>query len=142
MLLHGRLRLQLHHKLVPFGVDELLAQAQEGKRRRRDNEGEVQAAQGKDQAWAQRGGHRLLAHQRPLAPPAGVQVLQGGTGAEVTLQESLRNATQVRLQMAVFTRRSLHFRRQKRVKRSFLTFGVMLCVTQNCRWLMMLSMLW
>lgn len=38
LLLHGRLRLQLHDKLVTLGVNELLAQAQEGKGRHCDDE--------------------------------------------------------------------------------------------------------
>lgn len=71
-------------------VDELLAQAQEGQRRHRDDQGEVQAAQGEDETLTQGRGHGLLAHQSPLAPPAVLLlVLHGGARGEITLQEGL-----------------------------------------------------
>lgn len=90
-LLHGRLRLQLHDKLVTLGVNELLAQAQEGKGRHCDDEGEVETPQGEDLALTKSGCHRLLAHQCPLTRPAGIQVLDCGAWAEVALKESLRD---------------------------------------------------
>lgn len=74
---------------MAFGVNELLAQTQEGKWRHRDYQGKVQPFQGEDLALTQRGRHWLLAHECPLPPPTVVQVLEGGTGAEVTLKESL-----------------------------------------------------
>lgn len=59
---HRGLRLQPHHELVALWVDELLPETQEGERRHRDDQGEVQASQGEDQTLAQGRGHRLLAH--------------------------------------------------------------------------------
>lgn len=61
-LLHRCLRLQLHDKLVTFGVDELFAQVQEGEGRHCDNQGEVHASQGEDLSLAQGRCHWLLTH--------------------------------------------------------------------------------
>lgn len=87
---HRGLRLQPHDELVALWVNELLAEPQEGQRCNRDDQGEVEASQGEHQALTQGRGHRLLAHQSPLAPPAVLLlVLHGGAGGEVTLQEGL-----------------------------------------------------
>lgn len=91
LLLHWRLWLQPHDKLVTLGVNELLTQAQEGKGRHCDDEGEVETPQGEDLTLTKSGRHRLLAHQCPLTRPAGIQVLDCGAWAEVALKESLRD---------------------------------------------------
>lgn len=81
---------------MTFGVDELLAQAQEGEWCHRDDQGKVEASQGEDLALTQSSRHWLLTHQRPLAPPiAGVKVLERGTWAKVKLKESLRHKKNV-----------------------------------------------
>lgn len=82
---------------MAFRVDKLFRQAQEGEGCYSNHKREVELSQGEDLALSKGSSYRLLAYQCPVTPPAGIKVLDGGTWAEVTLKESLRDMQELKM---------------------------------------------